>query len=70
MPMTPVSLAARIRAQLVALPFIAPNADLDSYCLAIATATIAEITANGTVMPTALVAPSGGGPVTGTGKVT
>jgi len=67
MAMTPVSLAARIRAQMAALPFVAPNAALDSFCLAIATATIAEIQANATVIPTALASPAGA--VTGTGKV-
>lgn len=36
----------------------------------IAQAVIDELKNNATVTPTALVAPSGGGPVTGTGKIT
>lgn len=43
---------------------------LKADCYAIATAVVAEIVANAVVNPTLLVAPSGGGPVTGTGTVT
>ena len=41
-----------------------------SIATAVAAAVIAEITSNASVLPTALVAPVGGGPVTGTGTVT
>jgi len=40
----------------------------DAY--AIASAVVAEITTNAVVLPALLVAPPGGGPVTGTGTVT
>lgn len=37
---------------------------------AMGNAIVAHITANALVLPTALAAPSGGGPVTGTGTIT
>ena len=43
---------------------------LKADCYAIATAVVAEIVANATVIPTLLVAPPPGGPVAGTGTVT
>lgn len=39
-------------------------------CYAIATAIVDYLKANAAVMPTMLVAPPGGGPVTGTGTIT
>lgn len=41
----------------------------ESLANAIASKVIAEITANAIVLPTLLVAPTGGGPVTGTGEI-
>lgn len=46
------------------------NPALDKTCLAIATAVVAHITSAAVVLPLLLVAPPGGGPVTGTGTVT
>lgn len=40
------------------------------FCDDLAGAIVAHITANAVVVPTALVAPNGGGPVTGTGTIT
>lgn len=48
----------------------ATSPDVRAFCHALAGAIVDEITNNATVTPTLLVAPSGGGPVTGTGKVT
>jgi hypothetical protein len=42
---------------------------LDALCLAIASAVILEFTVNAMVLPLLLVAPPGGGPVTGTGQI-
>lgn len=46
------------------------NDALTAVCNAIATAVLTEITTNAVVLPLLLVAPPGGGPVTGTGVVT
>ena len=46
------------------------NAALQSFATNLATAIITEIQTNAVVTPTLLVAPPGGGPVTGTGVVT
>lgn len=70
MPLTSASLKTKIRANLVGLSFIVDNADLTAFCDAIATAVVSEITTNAVVVPTLLVAPFRGGPVTGTGVVT
>ena len=43
---------------------------LKALCYAIATAVCSHVTMNGTVIPTALIAPLGGGAVTGTGTIT
>lgn len=63
-----------IRASLAALPHAAPGqdadgTDLDGIASAIASAVVSEITGHADVTPTGLVAPSGGGPVTGTGTI-
>lgn len=47
----------------------ADNPALTALCLAEANA-IATFVKKGTVLPTLLVAPTGGGPVTGTGTIT
>jgi len=43
---------------------------LTALCDEIAAAVVTHLTSAGVVLPTALVAPSGGGPVTGTGTIT
>jgi len=71
MPLNPTRLATAIKAALLADPDTqAQNNDaLQAMCTAIAAAVITEITGNATVLPALLVAPPGGGPVTGTGVV-
>lgn len=66
------TLGAAIASKLgTALPgVIVPGPDTNAFCNAIAEAVVEHLQANAVVTPTALVAPSGGGPVTGTGKVT
>jgi hypothetical protein len=49
---------------------VVDNAALQDDCDAIAAAVVAHITSAGVVIPTALEAPSGGGPVTGVGSIT
>ena len=61
------ALALDLTSRLVAAAPIATAADLAQV---IADAVVEHITNNAVVMPTALVAPTGGGPVTGTGTVT
>jgi len=46
------------------------NAALTKTCTAIASAVVSHITTSAVVLPALLVAPPGGGPVTGTGVVT
>lgn len=41
-----------------------------ALALAIATAVVTEITGNAVVVPLGLIAPAGGGPVTGAGTIT
>jgi hypothetical protein len=62
-------LSAAIRAKLVARAFGLDNTAMTQFCDDLASAIITEITANATVLPVLLVAPPGGGPVTGTGLV-
>jgi hypothetical protein len=71
MPLSPTRLSAAIRARLLANADTAAqdNDALTAMCDEIAGAVIDEITANAVVLPQLLVAPSGGGPVTGTGTV-
>lgn len=69
MPLSASVLSDAIRANLVALPFVAENDDLDSFCDAIAAAVVSHITSSAQVLPTELVAPPTGGPVTGTGTI-
>jgi hypothetical protein len=72
MALSSSALSALIRSKLLADPAtgIVDNAALAPFCDAIAQAVIEHVTAAAVVMPTLLVAPSGGGPVTGTGVVT
>lgn len=71
MPLNAPRLSAAIRVGLLGngASEATDNAALTAMCDAIATAVIAEITTNAVVVPTVLVAPPGGGPVTGTGSV-
>jgi hypothetical protein len=72
MPLDPSRLANGIRDLLIAdaehSQAVAGEA-LDALCSAIATAVVLELTVNAMVLPLLLVAPPGGGPVTGTGKI-
>lgn len=65
-------LSAALRVAMLADPDIGAVDDsgLTAMCDAIASTLLAHVTANATVLPTLLVAPPGGGPVTGTGSVT
>lgn len=49
---------------------VGPNSDMAKFCNALAQAIVTYITANATVPSTGLVAPNGGGPVTGATTVT
>lgn len=68
---TDAVLAESIKALMLADPAIGAvdGAALDGLCSAIATAVVAHIVANAQVVPTALIAPTGGGPVTGVGAI-
>lgn len=65
-------LSAAIRSAIIAKPAIQAldNPALTDLCDAIAGAVVSHITSAAVVVPTALVAPSGGGPVTGVGSIT
>ena len=68
MPITEASLKAKIVTEMnSAQSGIVTD---QKFIGAIAKAIVNEITQNAVVVPTALVAPSGGGPVTGTGNIT
>ncbi len=47
----------------------AVEADLDKFCLAMATGLVPYLTANVVVEPGTFTAPSGGGPITGMGTI-
>lgn len=67
------TLSAALRAAILAEPDIGANDDvpLTKLCDAIAATVLAHLVAQpATVLPTLLVAPPGGGPVTGTGSLT
>lgn len=70
MALSQATLATKIQAEIVA-QFGAPAdaSTLQKFANAIAKAVVDEIQANAVVNPTALVAPGGGGAVTGTGTV-
>jgi hypothetical protein len=65
-------LSAAMRSALLANPDTQalPNDALTAVCDAIAQAVVSHITASAIVLPLLMVAPPGGGPVTGTGVVT
>ncbi len=73
MPMTAAGLSAALFNARKTLPFVAGNGDgspeLQQDCDVIAAAIVAYLQSNATVVPTALVAPGGGGPVTGVGTL-
>lgn len=70
-PSCTTGLSKRIRDEILANVDSAIDGDqLRALAHAIAVAVVDEIQANATVLPTLLVAPGGGGPVTGTGTVT
>lgn len=66
------TLSAAIRAALLANAdaHAVNNLALTALCDCIASSVVTHITTSAVVLPTALVAPSGGGPVTGVGTVT
>jgi len=65
------TLSAAIRAELLSKGHgITDNVQLTDLCDSIAAAVVAHIIANAVVLPVLLVAPPGGGPVTGTGTIT
>ena len=71
MALSQATLAAKIVAEITALYGAPQNATiLQNFANALAKAIVDEIQANAVVLPTALVAPNGGGAVTGTGTVT
>jgi hypothetical protein len=75
MPMTNAGMSAAIKSQLETIGWswtgnVAYQAQVQAFCDALAEAIVGYIQANAEVLPTALVAPSGGGPVTGVGTIT
>ena len=72
MPLSAAVLSAAIRADVLAKGTTGAQdtAAFTDLCDAIATAVVAHITGAAVVIPTLLVAPPGGGPVTGTAEVT
>jgi hypothetical protein len=74
MPMSSAGLSAAIKATLTARGWFNGNAtsqaEMQAFCDDLANAIVPYIQTNATVLPTLLVAPGGGGPVTGTGTVT
>ena len=71
MPMTGAGLSAAIKTALSARGWFNKNdPSAQQFCDDLANSIITYITSNATVLPTLLVAPNGGGPVTGTGVVT
>lgn len=69
MSLNAVRLGTAIKSAMIANGAV-DNPATAAWSLAIATAIVTEITGNASVVPTLLVAPTGGGPVTGTGTVT
>lgn len=71
MALSTPTLSAAMRAAMLAEPSISAidGPALTAFCDALAGAIVTHITANAVVNPTALVAPSGGGPVTGAGSI-
>ena len=69
MPLSAPGLSAAIKAKLVARGWFNNDADGQAFCDDLAGAIVAYLVANTSVIPTLLVAPGGGGPVTGTGTI-
>jgi formaldehyde-activating enzyme involved in methanogenesis len=69
--MNATALSATMRAAMLAVPAIGAvdGPALTALCNAIATTVVAHVTTFAVVTPTLMVAPTGGGPVTGTGTV-
>ena len=63
-------LSALIRARLVTYPWCTDNEELTQLCDAIAVSVVSHVVAAAVVNPTGLLAPSGGGAVTGAGSIT
>jgi len=72
MALDAATLADQLRIALLADPKsqAIDNDALAAVCTAIATAVVSHIVAMGIVLPLLMVAPPGGGPVTGTGVIT
>jgi hypothetical protein len=72
MALSATVLSAAMRAKLLAAPDVSAVDDegLTAMCDALAEAVVEHVTAAAVVLPVLLVAPPGGGPVTGTGSVT
>jgi hypothetical protein len=72
MALSAATLSAAMKAALLANPSTQAidNAALTAVCDAIAQSVVSHITASAIVLPLLMVAPPGGGPVTGTGVVT
>lgn len=70
MALNAAALAADIEGRFTALYPGLDDEDRLSALTALCEAIVTHITTNALVMPTALVAPTGGGPVTGTGTIT
>jgi hypothetical protein len=72
MALSASTLSALMRAKLLAAPDTnaTDGEALTAMCDALAEAVVEHVTAAAVVVPTLLVAPLGGGPVTGTGSVT
>lgn len=72
MALSAPGLSAALKAKLLAngATLAQDNSALQALCDEIGAAVVEYLTANAVVVPTLLVAPSGGGPVTGTGSIT
>lgn len=71
MALSASALATEIKANIISAAGGSPSApaELQAYCQAIAQAIVDQIQGSAVVIPSSLIAPSGGGPVTGTGTV-
>jgi len=71
MSLSASALSSAIKTNLTARAWFRGSAvEAQQFCDDLAGAIVAHITANALVIPTALVAPPGGGAVTGTGTIT
>ena len=70
MPLSSSVLSAAMRAAILASEAKGVDGpELTALCDAISEAVVAHLVANALVIPSALVAPTGGGPVTGVGTI-